>query len=136
MLGRDTTIFVILLQGQFKSIVHCFTCHRKFLTFGTSILLSLPLAFTNKCTLEDCLQIKISDRQLQVLFQSLQGAAGFSKRDRNLEMTIYAFNTSEMLSYEGSCKKNLQTSTQKTLTSHSMLSIIRTALKNTTFSLL
>lgn len=48
----NESIIVALFQGQFKSTVQCMTCHRKSRTFETFMYLSLPLASTNKCSLQ------------------------------------------------------------------------------------
>lgn len=48
----NESVIVALFQGQFKSTVQCLTCHRKSRTFETFMYLSLPLASTNRCTLQ------------------------------------------------------------------------------------
>lgn len=48
----NESIIVALFQGQFKSTVQCLTCHRKSRTFEAFMYLSLPLASSNKCTLQ------------------------------------------------------------------------------------
>ncbi|ELK36058.1 Ubiquitin carboxyl-terminal hydrolase 8 [Myotis davidii] len=49
----NESIIVALFQGQFKSTVQCLTCHRKSRTFEAFMYLSLPLASTSKCTLQN-----------------------------------------------------------------------------------
>ncbi|MEQ2175648.1 hypothetical protein GOODEAATRI_020029, partial [Goodea atripinnis] len=49
----NESIIVVLFQGQFKSTVQCLTCHRKSRTFETFMYLSLPLASTSKCSLQN-----------------------------------------------------------------------------------
>ncbi|MGH0162014.1 UNVERIFIED_CONTAM: hypothetical protein FKN15_002804 [Acipenser sinensis] len=49
----NESIIVALFQGQFKSTVQCLTCHRKSRTFEAFMYLSLPLASSNKCTLQN-----------------------------------------------------------------------------------
>ncbi|KAG8505239.1 Ubiquitin carboxyl-terminal hydrolase 8 [Galemys pyrenaicus] len=49
----NESIIVALFQGQFKSTVQCLTCHKKSRTFEAFMYLSLPLASTSKCTLQN-----------------------------------------------------------------------------------
>ncbi|KAJ1180428.1 hypothetical protein NDU88_005649 [Pleurodeles waltl] len=60
----NESIIVKLFQGQFKSTVECLTCHKKSRTFEAFMYLSLPLASTNKCTLQDCLRLFSKDEKL------------------------------------------------------------------------
>ncbi|XP_053526034.1 ubiquitin carboxyl-terminal hydrolase 8 isoform X3 [Artibeus jamaicensis] len=53
-----------LNKGQFKSTVQCLTCHRKSRTFEAFMYLSLPLASTSKCTLQDCLRLFSKEEKL------------------------------------------------------------------------
>ena len=48
----NESVIVALFQGQFKSTVQCLTCHRKSRTFETFMYLSLPLASSNRCSLQ------------------------------------------------------------------------------------
>nr|KAF6503384.1 ubiquitin specific peptidase 8 [Molossus molossus] len=60
----NESIIVALFQGQFKSTVQCLTCHRKSRTFEAFMYLSLPLASTSKCTLQDCLRLFSKEEKL------------------------------------------------------------------------
>ncbi|XP_073851893.1 ubiquitin carboxyl-terminal hydrolase 8 isoform X4 [Macaca fascicularis] len=53
-----------LNKGQFKSTVQCLTCHKKSRTFEAFMYLSLPLASTSKCTLQDCLRLFSKEEKL------------------------------------------------------------------------
>ncbi|XP_016047511.2 ubiquitin carboxyl-terminal hydrolase 8 isoform X1 [Erinaceus europaeus] len=60
----NESIIVALFQGQFKSTVQCLTCHRKSRTFEAFMYLSLPLASTSKCSLQDCLRLFSKEEKL------------------------------------------------------------------------
>ncbi|KAJ8247831.1 hypothetical protein GJAV_G00251020 [Gymnothorax javanicus] len=60
----NESIIVALFQGQFKSTVQCLTCHRKSRTFETFMYLSLPLASSHKCSLQDCLKLFSKEERL------------------------------------------------------------------------
>uniref|UniRef100_A0A2K5F701 ubiquitinyl hydrolase 1 n=1 Tax=Aotus nancymaae TaxID=37293 RepID=A0A2K5F701_AOTNA len=60
----NESIIVALFQGQFKSTVQCLTCHKKSRTFEAFMYLSLPLASTSKCTLQDCLRLFSKEEKL------------------------------------------------------------------------
>ncbi|XP_025021760.1 ubiquitin carboxyl-terminal hydrolase 8 isoform X3 [Python bivittatus] len=60
----NESIIVALFQGQFKSTVQCLTCHRKSRTFEAFMYLSLPLASTSKCTLQECLRLFSKEEKL------------------------------------------------------------------------
>ncbi|XP_012865413.1 PREDICTED: ubiquitin carboxyl-terminal hydrolase 8 [Dipodomys ordii] len=60
----NESIIVTLFQGQFKSTVQCLTCHKKSRTFEAFMYLSLPLASTSKCTLQDCLRLFSKEEKL------------------------------------------------------------------------
>ncbi|CAF99829.1 unnamed protein product, partial [Tetraodon nigroviridis] len=60
----NESIIVALFQGQFKSTVQCLTCHRKSRTFETFMYLSLPLASTSRCSLQDCLRLFSKEEKL------------------------------------------------------------------------
>ncbi|KAM6180833.1 ubiquitin carboxyl-terminal hydrolase 8 isoform 2-T2 [Erethizon dorsatum] len=53
-----------LNKGQFKSTVQCLTCHKKSRTFEAFMYLSLPLASTSRCTLQDCLRLFSKEEKL------------------------------------------------------------------------
>ncbi|XP_077173773.1 ubiquitin carboxyl-terminal hydrolase 8 isoform X2 [Paroedura picta] len=60
----NESIIVALFQGQFKSVVQCLTCHKKSRTFEAFMHLSLPLASTSKCTLQECLKLFSKEEKL------------------------------------------------------------------------
>ncbi|XP_030045458.1 ubiquitin carboxyl-terminal hydrolase 8 isoform X2 [Microcaecilia unicolor] len=60
----NESIIVMLFQGQFKSTVQCLTCHKKSRTFEAFMYLSLPLASTSKCSLQDCLKLFSKEEKL------------------------------------------------------------------------
>uniref|UniRef100_K9INV5 Ubiquitin carboxyl-terminal hydrolase 8 n=1 Tax=Desmodus rotundus TaxID=9430 RepID=K9INV5_DESRO len=60
----NESIIVALFQGQFKSTVQCLTCHKRSRTFEAFMYLSLPLASTSKCTLQDCLRLFSKEEKL------------------------------------------------------------------------
>ncbi|XP_073160133.1 ubiquitin carboxyl-terminal hydrolase 8 isoform X5 [Lepidochelys kempii] len=60
----NESIVVALFQGQFKSTVQCLTCHKKSRTFEAFMYLSLPLASTSKCTLQECLRLFSKEEKL------------------------------------------------------------------------
>ncbi|KAM5235535.1 ubiquitin carboxyl-terminal hydrolase 8-like [Ctenodactylus gundi] len=60
----NESIIVALFQGQFKSTVQCLACHRRSRTFEAFMYLSLPLASTSKCTLQDCLRLFSKEEKL------------------------------------------------------------------------
>lgn len=60
----NESIIVALFQGQFKSTVQCLTCQKKSRTFEAFMYLSLPLASTSKCTLQDCLRLFSKEEKL------------------------------------------------------------------------
>nr|XP_033775866.1 ubiquitin carboxyl-terminal hydrolase 8 isoform X1 [Geotrypetes seraphini] len=60
----NESIIVKLFQGQFKSTVQCLTCHKKSRTFEAFMYLSLPLASTSKCSLQDCLKLFSKEEKL------------------------------------------------------------------------
>ncbi|KAM6180834.1 ubiquitin carboxyl-terminal hydrolase 8 isoform 3-T3 [Erethizon dorsatum] len=60
----NESIIVALFQGQFKSTVQCLTCHKKSRTFEAFMYLSLPLASTSRCTLQDCLRLFSKEEKL------------------------------------------------------------------------
>ncbi|XP_044294510.1 ubiquitin carboxyl-terminal hydrolase 8 isoform X2 [Varanus komodoensis] len=60
----NESIIVALFQGQFKSTVQCLTCHKKSRTFEAFMYLSLPLASTGKCTLQECLRLFSKEEKL------------------------------------------------------------------------
>ncbi|XP_053129122.1 ubiquitin carboxyl-terminal hydrolase 8 isoform X2 [Hemicordylus capensis] len=60
----NESIIVALFQGQFKSTVQCLTCHKRSRTFEAFMYLSLPLASTGKCTLQECLRLFSKEEKL------------------------------------------------------------------------
>nr|XP_056721660.1 ubiquitin carboxyl-terminal hydrolase 8 [Euleptes europaea] len=60
----NESIIIALFQGQFKSTVQCLTCHKKSRTFEAFMNLSLPLASTSKCTLQECLRLFSKEEKL------------------------------------------------------------------------
>ncbi|XP_066491255.1 ubiquitin carboxyl-terminal hydrolase 8 isoform X2 [Tiliqua scincoides] len=60
----NESIIVALFQGQFKSTVQCLSCHKKSRTFEAFMNLSLPLASTSKCSLQECLRLFSKEEKL------------------------------------------------------------------------
>uniref|UniRef100_A0A3B3Q805 Ubiquitin carboxyl-terminal hydrolase n=1 Tax=Paramormyrops kingsleyae TaxID=1676925 RepID=A0A3B3Q805_9TELE len=60
----NESIIVALFQGQFKSTVQCLVCQQKSRTFETFMYLSLPLASSSRCSLQDCLKLFSKEEKL------------------------------------------------------------------------
>ncbi|XP_067105290.1 ubiquitin carboxyl-terminal hydrolase 8 [Osmerus mordax] len=110
----NESIIVALFQGQFKSTVQCLTCHRKSRTFETFMYLSLPLASTNKCSLQDCLKLFSKEERLtdnnKVFCRHCKAHRDSTKKLEIWKVPPILLVHLKRFSYEGRWKQKLQTS--------------------------
>ncbi|XP_071014547.1 ubiquitin carboxyl-terminal hydrolase 8-like isoform X1 [Oncorhynchus clarkii lewisi] len=109
----NESVIVALFQGQFKSTVQCLTCHRKSRTFETFMYLTLPLASTNKCSLQDCLKLfskeeKMTD-QNKVFCRHCKALRDSVKKLEIWKVPPIILVHLKRFSYEGRWKQKLQT---------------------------
>ncbi|XP_053722235.1 ubiquitin carboxyl-terminal hydrolase 8 isoform X1 [Synchiropus splendidus] len=109
----NESIIVALFQGQFKSTVQCQTCHRKSRTFETFMYLSLPLASTSKCSLQDCLRLFSKEEKLtdnnKVFCRHCKAHRDSSKKLEIWKVPPILLVHLKRFSYEGRWKQKLQT---------------------------
>nr|KAF6488351.1 ubiquitin specific peptidase 8 [Rousettus aegyptiacus] len=110
----NESIIVALFQGQFKSTVQCLTCHKKSRTFEAFMYLSLPLASTSKCTLQDCLRLFSKEEKLTDNNRFYCSHCG-ARRDSLKKIEIWKLPPVLLVhlkrfSYDGRWKQKLQTS--------------------------
>ncbi|KAM9764862.1 ubiquitin carboxyl-terminal hydrolase 8 [Menidia menidia] len=110
----NESIIVALFQGQFKSTVQCLTCHRKSRTFETFMYLSLPLASTSKCSLQDCLRLFSKEEKLtdnnKVFCRHCKAHRDSTKKLEIWKVPPIMLVHLKRFSYEGRWKQKLQTS--------------------------
>uniref|UniRef100_A0A667WGX1 Ubiquitin carboxyl-terminal hydrolase n=1 Tax=Myripristis murdjan TaxID=586833 RepID=A0A667WGX1_9TELE len=110
----NESIIVALFQGQFKSTVQCLTCHRKSRTFETFMYLSLPLASTSKCSLQDCLKLFSKEERLtdnnKVFCRHCKAHRDSTKKLEIWKVPPLLLVHLKRFSYEGRWKQKLQTS--------------------------
>ncbi|XP_077419987.1 ubiquitin carboxyl-terminal hydrolase 8 isoform X1 [Vanacampus margaritifer] len=110
----NESIIVALFQGQFKSTVQCQTCHRKSRTFETFMYLSLPLASTSKCSLQDCLRLFSKEERLtdnnKVFCRHCKAHRDSTKKLEVWKVPPILLVHLKRFSYEGRWKQKLQTS--------------------------
>ncbi|XP_077450755.1 ubiquitin carboxyl-terminal hydrolase 8 [Stigmatopora argus] len=110
----NESIIVALFQGQFKSTVQCQTCHRKSRTFETFMYLSLPLASTSKCSLQDCLRLFSKEERLtdnnKVFCRHCKAHRDSTKKLEIWKVPPIVLVHLKRFSYEGRWKQKLQTS--------------------------
>ncbi|XP_035252166.1 ubiquitin carboxyl-terminal hydrolase 8-like isoform X1 [Anguilla anguilla] len=110
----NESIVVALFQGQFKSTVQCLTCHRKSRTFETFMYLSLPLASTNRCSLQDCLKLFSKEEKLtdnnRVFCRHCKALRDSAKKLEIWKVPPILLVHLKRFSYEGRWKQKLQTS--------------------------
>uniref|UniRef100_A0A8C7WLT3 Ubiquitin carboxyl-terminal hydrolase n=1 Tax=Oryzias sinensis TaxID=183150 RepID=A0A8C7WLT3_9TELE len=110
----NESIIVALFQGQFKSTVQCSTCHRKSRTFETFMYLSLPLASTSKCSLQDCLRLFSKEEKLtdnnKVFCRHCKAHRDSTKKLEIWKVPPILLVHLKRFSYEGRWKQKLQTS--------------------------
>ncbi|MED6232052.1 hypothetical protein ATANTOWER_019525 [Ataeniobius toweri] len=110
----NESIIVVLFQGQFKSTVQCLTCHRKSRTFETFMYLSLPLASTSKCSLQDCLRLFSKEEKLtdnnKVFCRHCKAHRDSTKKLEIWKVPPIVLVHLKRFSYEGRWKQKLQTS--------------------------
>ncbi|XP_064192598.1 ubiquitin carboxyl-terminal hydrolase 8-like isoform X1 [Anguilla rostrata] len=110
----NESIIVALFQGQFKSTVQCLTCHKKSRTFETFMYLSLPLASSNKCTLQDCLKLFSKEERLtdnnKVFCRNCKTHRDSTKKLEIWKVPPILLVHLKRFSYEGRWKQKLQTS--------------------------
>uniref|UniRef100_A0A8C7MNX5 Ubiquitin carboxyl-terminal hydrolase 8 n=1 Tax=Oncorhynchus kisutch TaxID=8019 RepID=A0A8C7MNX5_ONCKI len=109
----NESVIVALFQGQFKSTVQCLTCHRKSRTFETFMYLTLPLASSNKCSLQDCLKLfskeeKMTD-QNKVFCRHCKALRDSVKKLEIWKVPPIILVHLKRFSYEGRWKQKLQT---------------------------
>uniref|UniRef100_A0A8D3CSG9 Ubiquitin carboxyl-terminal hydrolase 8 n=1 Tax=Scophthalmus maximus TaxID=52904 RepID=A0A8D3CSG9_SCOMX len=109
----NESIIVALFQGQFKSTVQCLTCHRKSRTFETFMYLSLPLASTSKCSLQDCLRLFSKEEKLtdnnKVFCRHCKAHRDSTKKLEIWKVPPILLVHLKRFSYEGRWKQKLQT---------------------------
>uniref|UniRef100_A0A7N6AHV3 Ubiquitin carboxyl-terminal hydrolase 8 n=1 Tax=Anabas testudineus TaxID=64144 RepID=A0A7N6AHV3_ANATE len=110
----NESIIVALFQGQFKSTLQCLTCHRKSRTFETFMYLSLPLASTSKCSLQDCLRLFSKEERLtdnnKVFCRHCKANRDSTKKLEIWKVPPIVLVHLKRFSYEGRWKQKLQTS--------------------------
>uniref|UniRef100_A0A3B3URK3 Ubiquitin carboxyl-terminal hydrolase 8 n=1 Tax=Poecilia latipinna TaxID=48699 RepID=A0A3B3URK3_9TELE len=110
----NESIIVALFQGQFKSTVQCLTCHRKSRTFETFMYLSLPLASTSKCSLQDCLRLFSKEEKLtdnnKVFCRHCKAHRDSTKKLEIWKVPPIVLVHLKRFSYEGRWRQKLQTS--------------------------
>ncbi|TNN68392.1 Ubiquitin carboxyl-terminal hydrolase 8 [Liparis tanakae] len=110
----NESIIVALFQGQFKSTVQCLTCHRTSRTFETFMYLSLPLASTSKCSLQDCLRLFSKEEKLtdnnKVFCRHCKAHRDSTKKLEIWKVPPIVLVHLKRFSYEGRWKQKLQTS--------------------------
>ncbi|KAM4602694.1 ubiquitin carboxyl-terminal hydrolase 8 isoform 2-T2 [Polymixia lowei] len=110
----NESVIVALFQGQFKSTVQCLTCHRKSRTFETFMYLSLPLASTSKCSLQDCLKLFSKEERLtdnnKVFCRHCKAHRDSTKKLEIWKVPPILLVHLKRFSYEGRWKQKLQTS--------------------------
>ncbi|KAM7405891.1 hypothetical protein PAMP_000308 [Pampus punctatissimus] len=110
----NESIIVALFQGQFKSTVQCLTCHCKSRTFETFMYLSLPLASTSKCSLQDCLRLFSKEEKLtdnnKVFCRHCKAHRDSTKKLEIWKVPPIVLVHLKRFSYEGRWKQKLQTS--------------------------
>ncbi|KAM7015902.1 ubiquitin carboxyl-terminal hydrolase 8 [Tautogolabrus adspersus] len=109
----NESVIVALFQGQFKSTVQCLTCHRKSRTFETFMYLSLPLASTSKCSLQDCLRLFSKEEKLtdnnKVFCRHCKTHRDSTKKLEIWKVPPILLVHLKRFSYEGRWKQKLQT---------------------------
>ncbi|KAF5889956.1 ubiquitin carboxyl-terminal hydrolase 8 [Clarias magur] len=60
----NESIIVSLFQGQFKSTLQCLSCHHRSRNFEPFMYLSLSLASSYKCSLQECLKLFSKEEKL------------------------------------------------------------------------
>ncbi|XP_062266019.1 ubiquitin carboxyl-terminal hydrolase 8 isoform X1 [Platichthys flesus] len=117
----NESIIVALFQGQFKSTVQCLTCHRKSRTFETFMYLSLPLASTSKCSLQDCLRLFSKEEKLtdnnKVFCRHCKAHRDSTKKLEIWKVPPILLVHLKRFSYEGRWKQKLQTTVDFSLDS-------------------
>ncbi|XP_040824752.1 ubiquitin carboxyl-terminal hydrolase 8 isoform X2 [Ochotona curzoniae] len=110
----NESIIVALFQGQFKSTVQCLTCHKKSRTFEAFMYLSLPLASTSKCTLQDCLRLFSKEEKLtdnnRFYCSHCRARRDSSKKIEIWKLPPVLLVHLKRFSYDGRWKQKLQTS--------------------------
>ncbi|XP_062404817.1 ubiquitin carboxyl-terminal hydrolase 8 [Sardina pilchardus] len=109
----NSSIIVSLFQGQFKSTVQCLTCHRKSRTFEAFMYLSLPLASSNKCSLQECLKLFSKEERLtdanKVFCRHCKAHRDSTKKLEIWKVPPILLVHLKRFSYEGRWKQKLQT---------------------------
>ncbi|XP_043942308.1 ubiquitin carboxyl-terminal hydrolase 8 [Protopterus annectens] len=109
----NESIIVALFQGQFKSTVQCLTCHTKSRTFEAFMYLSLPLASTSKCTLQDCLRLFSKEEKLtdnnKVHCSHCKTRRDSLKKIEIWKLPVILLVHLKRFSYEGRWRQKLQT---------------------------
>ncbi|XP_067411859.1 ubiquitin carboxyl-terminal hydrolase 8 [Emydura macquarii macquarii] len=110
----NESIIVALFQGQFKSTVQCLTCHKKSRTFEAFMYLSLPLASTSKCTLQECLRLFSKEEKLtdnnRFYCSHCKTRRDSLKKIEIWKLPLVLLVHLKRFSYDGRWKQKLQTS--------------------------
>ncbi|KAK3549361.1 hypothetical protein QTP70_034603 [Hemibagrus guttatus] len=110
----NESIIVSLFQGQFKSTLQCLTCHHRSRTFETFMYLSLPLASSYKCSLQECLKLFSKEEKLtdnnKVFCPHCKAQREFTKKLEVWKVPPILLIHLKRFWYEGRWKQKLQTS--------------------------
>ncbi|KAB5574591.1 hypothetical protein PHYPO_G00210710 [Pangasianodon hypophthalmus] len=110
----NESIIVSLFQGQFKSTLQCLTCHHRSRTFETFMYLSLPLASSYKCSLQECLKLFSKEEKLtdnnKVFCPHCKAQREFTKKLEIWKIPPILLVHLKRFWYEGRWKQKLQTS--------------------------
>ncbi|XP_036399789.1 ubiquitin carboxyl-terminal hydrolase 8 isoform X1 [Megalops cyprinoides] len=110
----NESVIVALFQGQFKSTVQCLTCRMKSRTFETFMYLSLSLASSTKCSLQDCLKMFSKEERLtdnnKVFCRHCKTHRDSTKKLEIWKVPPILLVHLKRFSYEGRWKQKLQTS--------------------------
>ncbi|XP_053534175.1 ubiquitin carboxyl-terminal hydrolase 8 [Ictalurus punctatus] len=110
----NESIIVSLFQGQFKSTLQCLTCHHRSRTFETFMYLSLPLASSYKCSLQECLKVFSKEEKLtdnnKVFCPHCKAQREFTKKLEIWKVPPILLVHLKRFWYEGRWKQKLQTS--------------------------
>ncbi|MCJ8733015.1 hypothetical protein PDJAM_G00217970 [Pangasius djambal] len=110
----NESIIVSLFQGQFKSTLQCLTCHHRSRTFETFMYLSLPLASSYKCSLQECLKLFSKEEKLtdnnKVFCPHCKAQREFTKKLEIWKVPPILLVHLKRFWYEGRWKQKLQTS--------------------------
>ncbi|KAM9480952.1 ubiquitin carboxyl-terminal hydrolase 8 isoform 1-T5 [Clarias gariepinus] len=110
----NESIIVKLFQGQFKSTLQCLSCHHRSRNFEPFMYLSLSLASSYKCSLQECLKLFSKEEKLtdgdKVYCPHCKAQREFTKKLEIWKLPPILLVHLKRFSYEGQWKQKLQTS--------------------------